>query len=64
MGQSDLPCGRGGCCARVHPKRGRGLCQQKAVMRDADGNGWCYYHRPDDPKKFGEGYATARRKEK
>lgn len=31
-------------------------CAQQWTVTAGDGMNYCYYHDPDDPKKFGEGY--------
>ena len=58
-------CGVRGCHARTkrlaHVSRRLNLpperfCAQKAI----DGTGYCYYHQPDAPRVFGEGYARNR----
>lgn len=48
--------GPNGCCARTSRCGIDRFCKQKAMYYDEVGNGWCYYHEPGNPKKFGQGY--------
>lgn len=49
--------GARGCSGKTNRRRGGAAegraCAQKAVVW-RDGRGWCYYHDPRAPKKFGE----------
>lgn len=51
-----IPCGAGGCCARMRRRGVERFCAQTWIYRDRQGRGWCYYHKPGAPRKFGEGY--------
>lgn len=47
--------GPNGCAGKVHRSRGGGWCRQRAIVwRGRHGIGYCYYHDPEKPKKFGE----------
>ena len=48
--------GINGCCARVKRRGGvERFCAQKAIVT-VQGQGYCYYHDPLNPHKFGEGF--------
>lgn len=41
-------------CAGTTKRRGKArLCAQPWIVVAADGKQYCYYHDPEDPKKFG-----------
>lgn len=50
--EKPQPCGERGCKAKTS-RRGK---ERYCAQREMDGTGYCYYHQPDNPKKFGEGY--------
>ncbi len=57
-----IECGIRGCCAKVRSSVvGLRYCAQEAIVWDRFGRGYCYYHNPDEPHKFGEGYDEKRR---
>jgi hypothetical protein len=42
-----------GCCGKTKRKGRLRFCAQLAVVT-VNGKGYCYYHTPNNPKKFGE----------
>lgn len=53
--------GIGGCCGRTKRRGTARWCAQKAIVT-VKGMTYCYYHNPNAPKKFGEGYVTESRR--
>jgi hypothetical protein len=56
VGEHEHTCGERGCCGLTDRRGHLRHCAQKAVTWDAAGRGWCYYHNPEKPRKFGQGY--------
>lgn len=50
-----------GCCVLVKTNGGLRYCAQTAIVTDEKGRGYCYYHNPEAPRKFGEGYGWEER---
>ena len=44
-----------GCCGKTKRRGRERYCAQMPICY-IDGKGYCYYHNPRNPKKFGEGY--------
>jgi hypothetical protein len=51
----DNHCGLRGCSGRTKRRGRERFCAQLAIVY-RDGQGYCYYHDPLRPRKFGEGY--------
>ena len=54
----EYKCGKRGCAAKTKRGGRERYCAQEAIHFDSEGRGWCYYHNPKAPKRFGEGYST------
>lgn len=61
--QAEMSCdvtpfvtGRHGCCGQTSRGGKVRMCSQPGKTSTSDGRTWCYYHHPDAPKRFGEGY--------
>jgi len=54
---------RNRCHGTTCKRRGSGRCLQPVIMIDAKGQGWCWYHNPEKPHAFGEGYYQDAKKE-
>ncbi len=52
--------GHGGCCAMTKRKGTLRHCAQPAIVH-RDGLPYCYYHDPENPRKFGDGYLAHER---
>jgi hypothetical protein len=56
--QHSISVGRRGCAGFSDRHRGIGhkprICAQKAIIMRG-GKPYCYYHDPENPKRFGEG---------
>jgi len=44
-----------GCAGRTKRRGTERACAQTPIVT-VDGRQWCYYHNPDRPRKFGQGY--------
>lgn len=45
------------CEHNVCKRRGGRKCLQRAIAMDKNGRRYCYYHDPEKPRRFGEGYS-------
>ncbi len=48
-------CGIRGYCGLTKRRETMRFCAQRLVV-NRRGKNYCYYHDPENPKKFGEGY--------
>ncbi len=48
--------GSRGCSAMTKRGGTERHCHQRAIHVGKDGREYCYYHNPEKPRKFGEGY--------
>jgi|GEM_PF-3862860 hypothetical protein len=53
------PMGLRGCHATTTRHGKKRFCAQKAVI-EVDGYGYCWYHNPKGPHRFGQGYRPVR----
>ena len=49
-------CGLRGCAAKTKRRGVERYCAQLAIVNGSDGKRYCWYHNPQAPKKFGQGY--------
>lgn len=46
-----------GCCGRTKRRGKERFCSQRAIVTRGR-RSYCYYHDPENPKKFGQGYGS------
>jgi len=58
--EESFEVGLRGCAGRTKRRGRERPCAQTAIVTSSDGKPYCYYHDPDNPRKFGEPYGGFR----